>query len=252
MDKKDELLEIFVKRPHRFRLLEKGLKLAGIDKGNPVRARLMEAGCAYGDASAHVARTCARLVTGIDRCADYIGNAERIHRDLIDEGILEFQIQDIESLSFENNFFSGIFLEAAFSPLRNKESAVSELYRILKPGSRVLLNDFAVKRHNQGGIAVNASCIPCFKGVGSMEDYRGLFEEQGFREIHSAEEYGEFIALALWVGKSFNIRLDEVGAYLSKYQNAGAHAPVNCSEAGNADNISGAQLTYCQMIFEKR
>ena len=67
--------------------------------------------------------------------------------------------------------FRGLLLEAAFSPIRGKRKAAGEFYRVLSPGGRVMLNDFALKRQG-AGIGWAASGIPCFRGVGTMEGVR--------------------------------------------------------------------------------
>lgn len=252
MSETKELLEIFVDRPHQFRLLEKGLRLLEPNMQSFNNKYFMEAGCAYGDASAYLSRTYDCHVVGVDNCGDSISSAKRIHSSLINQGLLEFCTEDVEALTFKDGRFNGIFMEAAFSPLKNKANAAFEFYRVLKPGGKVLLNDFALRKHEHRDMTLNTSDIPCFRGVGSMEDYRDIFEAQGFREIYAAEEYGEFIALTLWVSKAFHVKLNEVGHYLSTFHKSGGGQQELGCKGGDEDHITKANLTYCQMILEKR
>lgn len=59
---KMELREAFVSRKNRFRLLERGLELAGFAPGS----RLLEAGCATGEGTAHLAGLGYTSLTAVD------------------------------------------------------------------------------------------------------------------------------------------------------------------------------------------
>lgn len=66
-----ELREAFVSRKNRFRLLERGLALAGFAPGS----RLLEAGCATGEGTAHLAGLGYTSLTAVDIDASAIEKA---------------------------------------------------------------------------------------------------------------------------------------------------------------------------------
>lgn len=246
---RDELLEIFVRRPHRYRLLEKGATALGLKSREEDMPPMLEVGCAYGDASSYIAGTYGVRMTGIDFCENIINRARQLHAALIEKGLVDFCCGRAEEIPFRGESFGGLLLEAAFSPIESKLEAVNEFYRVLEPKSRVLLNDFALKEKDVGG-SLSVSGIPCFKGVASMQEYIDLFKKAGFHLVEAREEYGEFIALAMWVAKSLRISISDVGPYLSQF-----HSPDFLTETcGGYDTKKpeGFKITYCQMIFEKR
>jgi ubiquinone/menaquinone biosynthesis C-methylase UbiE len=246
---KDELLEIFVRRPHRYRLLDQGADALGIRDPAPDPRPFLELGCAYGDASAYLADAHGVRMVGVDRNEACIEQARRLHAEEIGQGRLDFFCGRAEELPFPDESFRGLLLEAAFSPIRTKRKAAAEFGRVLASGARVLLNDFALKEDGGGGVLAGSG-IPCFQGVRTMEEYGGLFAEAGFRLVEAREEYGELITLAAWVAKSLHVGMKDVGYYLARLRAGGDDGPGIC-DAGNADRPGKFRITYCQMIFEK-
>lgn len=245
----DELLEIFVRRPHRYRLLEKGAAALGLKERVPDSRPMLEVGCAYGDASAHLAESYGVRMVGIDQSEACIERARRMYAPQIGQGLLDFCCGQAEELPFGDESFRGLLLEAAFSPVRVKQKAAGEFYRVLAPGGRVLLNDFALKEKGAGGVPADSG-IPCFQGLRSMEEYGALFAEAGFRPVEAREEYGELIALAAWVAGSLHVGIKDMGGYLARLR-AGTDAGTGGCDAADMDRQGNFSITYCQMIFEK-
>lgn len=242
------LLDIFTERPYRYRLLNKGLKFICSDNNRNHATNILEIGCAYGDGAAYIAKAYNCCVTGVDISSYLIADASVRHKDLISDGILNFNIENAESLSFEDESFEVLVSEAAFSPIINKEAAISEYYRVLKKGGFIVINDFSIKASLSGDKRLDVSYIPCFSGVETMEKYKKLFERSGFNAILIKEEYGELISLSMWLSKVFGISITEIGSYLSKYYNYNRTDQIY---KGKSDFFNKAKFTYCQMIFKK-
>lgn len=222
----ESLLEIFVNRPRRYRLLDKGWNDWMASSDAISTEPILEIGCAYGDASAYLADTYGLVAFGLDQNPIGIEEAGRRHRELVFAKKLHFIHGDAAALPFPAEHFAGVIMEASFSPLTDKTSSVNEIFRVIQHGGRVLLNDFAV-REPVAKSKNRRSNIPCLKGVDSMEGYRKRFEAAGFTAAHMKEEHGELIHMALWLSKCLGISLSDV------------------------NTESGQKLTYCQMIFEK-
>ncbi len=223
-----ELRDAFTGRRSRFKLLDKGL--AQIDF--PRAAPLLEAGCATGDGSAHLAELGYTRVTGVDIDAAAIERAREKHPGV------NFVCADAKELPFEDAAFSGIISEAAFSVIPGKAEAAREYARVLAPGGLVLLNDFAAASegtHTQPG-------IPCLDGVQSMEGYRRVFEAAGFECVRESEEYGEYIGIAMSLGKAYGVPPTEVGKYIVSAFGRDGYV---------TDFFAHTRLTYCQMIFKR-
>ena len=224
-----ELREAFVKRKGRFKLLELSLAAAGFPKAAP----LLEVGCATGEGSAHLAALGYTRVTGVDIDAAAIAQAQEncpgVH----------FVCADARSLPFAAGSFEGIISEAAFSVIDGKAEAAHEYARVLAPGRLVLLHDFAAAAehtHTQPG-------IPCLDGVQSMAGYRAVFGAAGFECVHGSEEYGEYIGIAMSLGKAYGVPPTEVGKYIVSAFGRDGYV---------TDFFAHTRLTYCRMLFKRK
>lgn len=251
MNKPKTLLEVFTARPSRYDLLDKGIKLAQLEGTENFKGKLLEIGCAYGDGTAYLAKKYGLKVTGVDISPEHIAEAKKSYSELIEKGMIAFITGNAEELVFEDDAYDGLVSEAAFSPITNKAKAVQGFYRVLKKGGRLLINDFSIRRPKQESIRKELEYIPCFAGVDTMENYQELMESNGFRTVQCKEELSELIKLSIWVSKSYGISINDIGSYLSQYFNTkGTSSRCNCSQEGSGI-LKEAQLTYCQMVFQK-
>ena len=225
------LREVFLTRENRFRLLEAGFAAAGWTGDTRY---LLETGCADGAAARHMARQGGFYITAID-VDDGLFPPERA-----DENV-ELVRADICRTPFDNGSFDGIFSEAAFSVLPDKEAAVREYARVLKKNGRVLIDDFALKT-GAAPVTRDVQGVPCLDGVQTMETYRELFARQGFRCIYSREHFSEFIRMAIGLAKFYGVSPSEVGRTIVSAFGKGG---------GGDEFFSNTRMTYCQMIFEK-
>lgn len=224
-----ELREAFVKRKGRFKLLERSLAAAGFPKAAP----LLEVGCATGEGSAHLAALGYTRVTGVDIDAEAIAQARENCPGV------RFVCADARSLPFAAGSFEGIISEAAFSVIDGKAGAAREYARVLAPGGLVLLHDFAAAAehtHTQPG-------IPCLDGVQSMAGYRAVFGAAGFECVHGSEEYGEYIGIAMSLGKAYGVPPTEVGKYIVSAFGRDGYV---------TDFFAHTRLTYCRMLFKRK
>lgn len=222
-----ELREAFIGRKGRFKLLELSLEAACFAKAAP----LLEVGCATGEGSAHLAALGYTRVTGVDIDAEAIAQARENCPGV------RFVCADARSLPFAAGSFEGIISEAAFSVIDGKAEAAREYARVLAPGGQVLLHDFAAAEsvHTQPG-------IPCLDGVQSMAGYRAVFGAAGFECVHGSEEYGEYIGIAMSLGKAYGVPPTEVGKYIVSAFGRDGYV---------TDFFAHTRLTYCRMLFKR-
>lgn len=223
-----ELREAFIGRKGRFKLLELSLEAACFAKAAP----LLEVGCATGEGSAHLAELGYTCVTGVDIDAEAIAQAREKFPGV------SFVCADARHLPFAAGSFEGIISEAAFSVIDGKAEAAREYARVLAPGGLALLHDFAAaaeSAHTQPG-------IPCLDGVQSMEGYRAVFEAAGFECVCESEEYGEYIGIAMSLGKAYGVPPTEVGKYIVSAFGRDGYV---------TDFFAHTRLTYCRMVFKR-
>lgn len=228
---KISLRDAFVKREQRFKLLDRGCGLAAFSKNNAI----LEIGCAGGEAAEHMAAAGFNALTAIDIDPNIVCRAQQRVQGC------RFLCADACGMPFDKESFDGIFSEAAFALIPDKKAAVSEYYRILKKGGKVLINDFAL-REESNSRRQSVQGIPMLMGVQTMEVYRQIFEEQGFTCVYESEEFPELIRIAISLSKTYNISPTEVGQYI--VASFGRDEYVN-------DFFSQTRMSYCQMIFEK-
>lgn len=230
------LAEAFAERPGRFALLDAGVRAAGWG-GKPLH--LLEVGCAEGDGAARLVGMEPVRVTAVDINPALIARASEKHAGAGPACV--FVCADAGRLPFEDGSFDGAYSEAAFSPAEDKAAVVSEYARVLRPGGRVLLNDYALRGEPEEALRGCGREIPCLWGVRSSADYRHIFEAAGFSLLSETEEYGELVKLVLWLNRAYG-----PGGYLELVRKTWGRPEQDVSAF-----FRQAKMTYCQMVFER-
>ena len=105
----------------------------------PLSAKILDFGCGYGRTLFKLYQAGYTNAVGIDLSENMIARGKSIHPYL---NLSKFKG---ETLPFEDNSFDSVIGLAIFTciPITSKQSqAIEELYRILKPGGYLYLNDF--------------------------------------------------------------------------------------------------------------
>ncbi|MHA1673792.1 MAG: class I SAM-dependent methyltransferase [Promethearchaeota archaeon] len=105
----------------------------------PLPANILDFGCGYGRTLFSLYKAGYTNARGIDLSENMISRGKSIHP------YLNLSIYSGETLPFEDNSFDAIIGLAIFTCIPNSErqsQTMGELYRILKPGGYIYLNDF--------------------------------------------------------------------------------------------------------------
>jgi ubiquinone biosynthesis O-methyltransferase len=98
--------------------------------------KILDVGCGTGNFSIKLSNLGCR-VTGIDISGEMLKQAEqKAKQDGLD---VEFQQMDVYKLEFPDEHFDGVFSMAAFEFITEPLRAYKEMYRVLKPGGRMLI-----------------------------------------------------------------------------------------------------------------
>jgi len=103
---------------------------------------VLDIGCGTGVDSlvaAHLVGPTGKVV-GLDLTAEMINRA-RMHLSQVGLANVVFQVGEAESLPFEDNEFEVIISNGVLNLVVDKVKALSEVFRVLKPGGRLLLAD---------------------------------------------------------------------------------------------------------------
>jgi arsenite methyltransferase len=106
---------------------------------------VLDIGCGAGVDSlvaAHLVGAGGRVV-GLDVTPAMIERA-RAHQARLGLANLTFQVGDAEALPFADNDFDAVISNGVFNLTLNKEKALKETHRVLKPGGRLMLADMVL------------------------------------------------------------------------------------------------------------
>jgi demethylmenaquinone methyltransferase / 2-methoxy-6-polyprenyl-1,4-benzoquinol methylase len=98
--------------------------------------RVLDIAAGTGTSSAAIARTGAEVVA-LDFSAGMIAEGRRKHPDL------EFVEADAERLPFDDATFDAVTISFGLRNVANPQTALAEMYRVLKPGGRVVICEFS-------------------------------------------------------------------------------------------------------------
>ena len=97
-------------------------------------SKVLEIGCTNGFSSLEISKTINCNIIGVDINKNSVNNANRrIKENELDGSKISFEYGNAEKLRFNDNEFDLIICGNAMSFISNKEKAISELKRVLKP-----------------------------------------------------------------------------------------------------------------------
>ncbi|PLX31750.1 MAG: hypothetical protein C0604_06555 [Clostridiales bacterium] len=251
MEKKEygnTLIEIFQARPNRLELARQGLRLGGIE--NIEYAKVLEVGCGFGEAALELSNEFGCRFVGVDLNEKHVETARgRMAGRTAGSGEVIYMTGDATNLDLPDGEFDFILSEAAFSLLDDKEKAASEYSRVLKPGGKLVLNDFAIRGEVDKKLQKKMP-VPCFRGMGNDDLYEEIFKASGLRRIHSRDCSKELLRMAIHLRKSSKAKNYSMDAILKK-----TPAEMGCGETAEEGDLKmffkTARMGYTQLIFEK-
>ncbi len=141
--------------------------------------RVLDAGCGTGNFTFKLARYgCS--VTGVDISPDMLQRAQQKLRSLGPEGSpVEFRQMDINRLAFCDAAFDAVYSMSAFEFIDDRRRAFDELWRVVKPGGKILIGTIAANSSWGRAYRRKAESDPesvfnyaCFA---SREDYENIY-----------------------------------------------------------------------------
>ncbi|MBB5936411.1 class I SAM-dependent methyltransferase [Streptomyces zagrosensis] len=107
-------------------------------------AKVLDAGCGVGDVAPTVARLTGAEVVGIDCIEPDIAIARRRTTRTPDQiGATRFLVGHFHGLPFDGDSFDGLYTMETFCHSARPEKALSEFFRVLRPGGRLVINDYS-------------------------------------------------------------------------------------------------------------
>ncbi|KAK3704261.1 hypothetical protein LTR37_013935 [Vermiconidia calcicola] len=109
----------------------------------PMKAKVLDLGCGRGRVAAHISMLTGASVTGLNIDSDQVASAAAFNKEQrLPNGFFRADFNDLP-LPFPDQYFDGFYQIQAFSLCKDIGKMCRKLYRVLKPGARVSLLDWA-------------------------------------------------------------------------------------------------------------
>jgi ubiquinone/menaquinone biosynthesis C-methylase UbiE len=96
---------------------------------------------------------------------------------------IEFVNSDAEKLQFEDETFDAVICECALCTFPDKETAVREMHRVLKPGGKVGITDVIIESELPDELKGIVSYVACITGALSGQGNQELLKSGNFNEV---------------------------------------------------------------------
>ncbi|MFX0095872.1 MAG: class I SAM-dependent methyltransferase, partial [Candidatus Hodarchaeota archaeon] len=102
---------------------------------------ILDIGCGVGQTPCYIAKRVGCRVVGIDLNERMVERAKDRAKKLGVEDKVEFQVADAQDLPFEDNRFDVVITESVIAMVEDKQKAINECRRVIKPGGYIGLNE---------------------------------------------------------------------------------------------------------------
>jgi ubiquinone/menaquinone biosynthesis C-methylase UbiE len=107
---------------------------------------------------------------------------------------VDVAVQQVEKLDFPSELFDAVTCFGLFPHLENKEAALRQLNRVLKPGGKLIiahaLSSAEIKTHHRNAPVVAHDMLP------NEQEMRRLLRPAGFTEIRITDKPGCYVCLS--------------------------------------------------------
>lgn len=155
-----------------------GRRVAGLIDAEDL---VLECACGTGAISYYIAQRCRRLVA-TDFSTGMLRQAARKCRG---RGNVLFRRADITDLKCGDGRFDKVVAGNVIHLLPEPEKALAELWRVVKPGGRVIIPTYINMSTRSAGLAVKAVELlgADFKRQFDLESYKAFFAEMGYENV---------------------------------------------------------------------
>jgi ubiquinone/menaquinone biosynthesis C-methylase UbiE len=127
-------------------------------------------------------------VIGLDMTPEMIAKAEKNNSKLGYKNV-EFVFGEIENIPLPEQTADVVVSNCVLNLVPNKEKSFSEIFRILKPGGHFCISDIVINGSLPEKLKRSAELYAgCVAGASSKDEYLGIVENAGFRNVEIKKE----------------------------------------------------------------
>ncbi len=127
-------------------------------------------------------------VIGVDMTAEMIAKA-RENAQKSNYNNIEFRLGEIEHLPVADNSVDVTISNCVINLVPDKRTAFAEIFRVLKPGGRLMISDIVLLKELPDFIKNSAAAyVGCISGALMKDEYLKTIRETGFEAVQIVEE----------------------------------------------------------------
>jgi len=180
--------------PKVIRLSEHTVHEALLNEIMPLEGkRILDVGCGNGETVLKIAKEVGPngKAVGIDFSPEGIANAKKKSIEFGLDKVTEFRVADAEKLPFEDNYFDAVISECVVCLTPNKQKALNEKARVLKPGGKIVMHDVISRAHMPKIVQKNPELYcGCIGGAVGQDDYAKMLKQAGLTEVKTVDYSG--------------------------------------------------------------
>jgi len=179
--------------PGGSRTTRRALEMAGIGAGD----RLLDVASGSGASALLAASELGASVVGVEYGADAVREAREEAAAAGLGARVGFVQGDAEALPFAAGSFDAVLCECSLCTFGDKQRAVAEIGRVLRPGGRLALSDaIAEQERLPAELRGSLATIACVGAALPVSGYEGLLAEAGFDAVQVERRDGDAARLA--------------------------------------------------------
>ncbi len=141
---------------------------------------ILDVGCGVGGSTRRLSHVTGCCVTGVDLSDEYISVAERLTQLLKLEERVRFHAASALELPFDDNSFDGAWSIQMNMNVADKLGWLQELYRVIKPGGRLVLYEVCGNKNTPPYFPVPWAQDSSMSFLVTPEAFRDIIQSAGF------------------------------------------------------------------------
>jgi SAM-dependent methyltransferase len=149
---------------------------------------ILDAGCGIGGSSRLLAKTFNCRVTGIDLAPAFIETAGDLTRWCELDSFIDYEMGSVLNMPFKTDTFDAVLCQHILMNIQDKQTALKEFYRVLKPGGSLILHEIFQGENKTIALPVPWAGDPSISFLLPWEEFKSFPGDPGFTLDYFSDE----------------------------------------------------------------